>query len=161
MFIKAYNLTMQDKERLLADTKEVIQLLTNTETLDEKITSIKNEIDIISELVRKLVKQNSTEAQSQEEYQKKYNDLSERYNKLKDELDKLINERAYKLGQSTKLEAFLKEMETAETIIDTWNNELWMVMVESAIVHNDKSITFKFQNGKDISVHNDKNSILN
>ena len=156
MFIQAYNLTMQDKERLLTDTKEVIQLLTNTETLDEKITSIKNEIDIISELVRKLVKQNSTEAQSQEEYQKKYNDLSERYNKLKDELDKLINERAYKLGQSTKLEAFLKEMETAETIIDTWNNELWMIMVESAVVHKDKSITFKFYNGKEIRIYSQK-----
>ncbi len=54
----------------------------DTETLDEKITSINNDIDIISELVRKLVKQNSTEVQSQEEYQKKYNDLSEWYNKL-------------------------------------------------------------------------------
>ena len=156
MFIQAYNLTMQDKERLLTDTKEVIQLLTNTETLDEKITSIKNEIDIISELVRKLVKQNSTEAQSQEEYQKKYNDLSERYNKLKDELDKLINNRAYKLGQSTKLEAFLKEMETAETTIDTWNDELWMIMVESAVVHKDKSITFKFYNGKEIRIYSQK-----
>ncbi len=71
---------MQDKERLLTDTREVIELLANTDVLDEKITSIKNEIDIISEVVRKLVKHNSTEVQSQEEYQKKYNDLLERYN---------------------------------------------------------------------------------
>lgn len=30
MFIKAYNLAMQDKERLLTDTREVIELLANT-----------------------------------------------------------------------------------------------------------------------------------
>lgn len=68
----------------------------------------------------------------------------------------MINERAYKLGQSTKLEAFLKEMETAETIIDTWNEKLWMIMVEGAMVHKDKSITFKFYNGKEIRIYNQK-----
>ena len=76
------------------------------------------------------------------------------------EENKLINERAYKLGQSTKLEAFLKEMETAETIIDTWNNELWMIMVESVVVHKDKSITFKFYNGNEIRIYSQK-AILN
>ena len=82
--------------------------------------------------------------------------MSERYNKLKDKLDKLINERAYKLGQSTKLEASIKEMETAETTIDTWNDELWMTIVESAVVHKDKSITFKFYNGKEIRIYSQK-----
>ncbi len=156
MFIKAYNLVMQEKERLLADTKEVIILLANTDAIDEKIASIKNDMDIISELVRKLVNQNSREVQSQEEYQKKYNDLSERYNKLKDELDNLINERSYKLGQSIKLEAFLRELEEAELMIDTWNDELWMIMVESAVVHKDKSITFKFYNGQEIRIYSNE-----
>lgn len=47
-------------------------------------------------------------------------------------------------------------METTEITIDTWNDELWMTMVESAIVHKDKSITFKFYNGKEIRNYSQK-----
>ena len=36
-----------------------------------------------------------------------------------------------------------------ESVLDEWNEELWMIMVEKATVHRDKSITFKFYNGKE------------
>lgn len=160
LFIKGYNMVMVDKDRLLEDTKEVITLLTDTSSLDEKIESVKNEIEIVSELARKLVAQNSKVLQSQSEYQKRHNDLSERYTKLKNELDDLINERAYKLGQSTKLKVFINELENAESVLDRWDEQIWMLMVEKGIVHKDKSITFVFYNGQEIRVYSNE-AILN
>ena len=160
LFVKAYNLVMSEKERLLEDTKEIIELLTETSSLDERIESAKNELEIISELARKLVKQNTTVLQAQDEYKKKHNDLNERYTKTKNELDELITEKTYKLGQATKLQIFIKELEEAESILTNWSDEIWMLMVEKGIVHKDKSITFKFYNGKEIRVYSNE-AILN
>lgn len=58
------------------------------------------------------------------------------------------------------LEAFLIELEEAKVKLDTWNDELWMIMVESAIVHEDNSITFKFYNGQEIKIYSNE-AVLN
>ena len=153
LFIRAYNIIMSDRDRLINDTQEVIELLTNTAELDDKITSLNTELDIVSEMVRQMVNQNSKVLQSQVEYQKKYNDLATRYNKIKAKLDDCINERAYKLGQSTKLNLFLKRLEDAEIMLNEWEDEIWFLMINKAIVHKDKSITFIFLNGKEVRVY--------
>ena len=118
--------------------------------------SLNNEIEIINELVRQLVNQNTRVLQSQEEYHQKYNDLVERYNKTKEKLDEALDERTYKLGQSTKLKLFIKELESAELLLNEWNDEVWMLMIEKAIVHKDKSITFHFYNGKEVRVYSNE-----
>lgn len=113
---------------------------------------LKNDIDLISEMVRKLVSQNTKTAQSQENYKTRYDELSKRYDKAKIELDKLLNEKVYRLGRSTKLEAFIKRIESADIELESWNDELWVLMIDKAIVHKDKSITFKIYNGKEIRI---------
>ena len=42
-FIKAYNLTMEAKRRIIDDAKEVIELLTDTSKIDEEIVKINDE----------------------------------------------------------------------------------------------------------------------
>lgn len=103
-----------------------------------------------------MVNQNSKVLQSQVDYQKKYNDLAIRYNKIKAELDDCINEQAYKLGQSTKLNLFLKRLEDAEIMLNEWEDEIWFLMINKAIVHKDKSITFIFLNGKEVRVYSNE-----
>ncbi len=62
------------------------------------------------------------------------------------------NEKVYKQGQALNLRAFLKTLESASSVLAEWDDEGWMVMDESAMIHRDKSITFKFFNGKEIKV---------
>lgn len=160
LFIKAYNLVMINKDQLIEDTIEIIKLLTDTSALDETIATLKNEIEVVSELVRKLVKENSSTIQSQEDYQIRYEQLSKRYEKAKSSLEKATSDKAYKLGQVTKLNIFLEEMKNRPNYIEIWDDEVWMIMVEGAIVHKDKSITFKFYNSKEIKINYDE-TILN
>ncbi len=42
--------------------------------------------------------------------------------------------------------------EKAATVLTEWNDTIWIVMVEKAIVHRDKSITFVFYNGSKVKV---------
>ena len=50
------------------------------------------------------------------------------------------------------LEAFIKTIEAKENIIDKFSVDLWNLMIQEAIVHQDKTITFKFKNGKEITI---------
>lgn len=152
MFVRAYNETMKDKASVIEDTEAVIEMLTNTDEVDRRIASLTSEIEIVSELVKKLIRENSSTAQSQDDYQTKYNELSSRYDEAKKDLEEAIQDKAHKQGQWTKLQSFLESLKQKESVLDEWNEELWMIMVEKATVHRDKSITFKFYNGKETTI---------
>ena len=107
-----------------------------------------------------MVRENKSTVQSQEEYMARYTELSIRYEKAKSDLDKVLSEKSYKLGQVTKLEGFVEDMRTRVDWLDIWDDELWMIMIERAIVHKDKSITFVFYNGQEIRIYGNE-TVLN
>lgn len=146
-FIKAYNLTMEDKTRIIEDANEVIELLTDTKKIDDEVVKINEEITIISELVSKLVKENSKTDIQIEEYNKRYEQHSDRYEKLRLKNDELLKQKNMKQAKAIKIRAFISSLESSETQIQYWNEMVWMLIVESATVHRDSSITFKFYNG--------------
>jgi len=149
-FIKAYNILMEDKERMIEDTTEVIELLTDTSELEEEITSLNNELTVITELVNKLVKENSKTSLSIDKYNIKYEELTERYEKTKAKQEKIINTKRYKKDQALKMKSFLKNLNDSKEELDDWNENIWMLMVESAVVQRDSSIAFIFRNGEKI-----------
>lgn len=108
---------------------------------------------MVTEIVNKLVMDNSKTDTDIEDYNRKYDKLSVRYDKLKDQLDGLIIEKESKLGQKKKMERFIKNFKKSEDDLTYWNERIWMLMVESATVHRDSSITFKFQSGIKINTN--------
>jgi len=152
-FIKAYNLIAKDKQRVIKDTKDIIKLLTDTSQLDSEIARTEDEMVVITELVNKLVMENSKTDTDIETYNKKYEALSNRYDKLKLKLDNYINEKKLKQGQKLTMQSFIINLEKSEDELTYWNERIWMLMIESTTVHRDSSITFKFTNGIKINTN--------
>lgn len=46
----------------------------------------------------------------------------------------------------------IRTLKKQSEVMHDWNDTIWTVMVEKAIVHNDEQITFVFQNGTEIKV---------
>jgi len=151
-FIQAYNIVMEDKERIIQYSNEVIELLTDTTKIDNEISNINDELIVTAELVNKLVKENSKTSISLDDYNKKYEELSNRYEKLQAKQEELLKLRSDKQGQALKMKSFLTNLTQSEDKLDDWNESLWMLMVDSATVHRDSSITFRFQNGNDATI---------
>lgn len=151
-FIKAYNQVMVDKTQLVEDTNDLIVLLTDTTELDTLITKTTDELEVISELVNKLVRNNASMLQDQAEYTRKYDELSNRYNTEKETLNKALFDREFKLGQTIKLKTFKANIEEANELITVWSDDLWMLLVESGTVHRDGSVKFKFHNGTEVTI---------
>ncbi len=74
------------------------------------------------------------------------------HEEVKNEYDKLSKEKAYKTGKATKMRAYLEAMKQADTYLNEWSNEMWILMVDKAIVNRDGSILFKFVNGQEVKV---------
>ena len=103
-------------------------------------------------LVENLIHDNAKRTQSQEDYEKHYNELVEKFEKAKEKAEKLTEEKAAKINKKDILEAFIKTIEAKENIIDEFSVDLWNLMIQEAIVHQDKTITFKFKNGKEVTL---------
>jgi len=151
-FVKAYNQVMRDKQRIIEDVNEVIKLLADTSELDAKVIELQNKMEVISGLVDKMIKENTKTAQDQVEFARMYEELSAQYESEKNDLDKTLEKRAYKQSQEIKMKAYLEEIKKADNYLPEWSNDVWMLMVEKAIVNKDKTITFKFTSGTEITM---------
>ncbi len=75
--IKVYlaNLLMQNRSHVIADCELMQRTLTDSKDIDAEIARVGEECEFVAELVKSIVKENSSTAQSQEEYLKKYSSL--------------------------------------------------------------------------------------
>ena len=77
-------------------------------------------------------------------------ELTKRYEQAKNRQEELIDARTNKKAQELNMKTFVANLNQADDRITAWNESIWMLLVKSATVHRDKSITFKFNNGKEI-----------
>jgi uncharacterized coiled-coil DUF342 family protein len=96
------------------------------------------------------VNENSKTSDSIDNYNKKYEELSNRYEKLQAKREELLKQRNDRQGQALRMKAFIASLSESEDELSDWNERIWMLLVEGAIVHRDSSVTFKFKNGQEI-----------
>ena len=64
----------------------------------------------------------------------------------------LLKEKSGRLAKAKSMELFIESIKDKPDVIDSWNSDLWSLLVDKAIVHHDKSITFLFKNMKEITI---------
>lgn len=149
-FIEAYNQVMDNKEGLIEDTKEVIEMLTSTEEIDAKVQALANEMEEVQLLVENLIHDNARRNQDQEEYERHYQELVSQFNAAKAKMESLLEEKQSKLDRIEILNAFIVSLEDKSAIIDEFSTDLWNLMIQDALVNEDGTIRFIFKNGIEI-----------
>ena len=152
LFIQAYNQLMRNRSQVSRDCEEWRRMLTDFTDLNTEIARQEEEAQIVAELVKAAGKENASSAQSQEAYTQKYKALTRRYEAAAAELDRLHGIRELKSQQDKQMALFIRTLKRQPNQMDSWNDTIWTVMVEKAIVHKDGSITFMFYNGRSVTV---------
>lgn len=132
---------------------------------DEQFTSYEAQIDYYTQYIKKRddwefvkvytdegIKENATTQQSQKEYNKKYNHLVKRYEKALDRLNKATADRDNRMQRDGELRIFIGSIEKQPLVLENWDERLWISLLESATVHADNRITFRFKDGTEIDV---------
>ena len=151
-FIEAYNILGSKRESVIEDCKFMISMIDNISEIDEKISSLNDEIEVVTEMNQKLIKENMSNPQDQAQYFKKQKKLQNRFDALVAEVTLLENEKGRKQGQIKALSMFLKNYEEQPILLESWNEAAWALTVEKVIVTKRRKLKFKFYTGTEVEV---------
>ncbi|MCR4615730.1 MAG: hypothetical protein K5756_06230 [Clostridiales bacterium] len=143
---------MTDAPRIVADCESMQGLLTDTTELDRQIEEKTQESELLANMVRELIHQNASAAQSQDDYQKQEETLCTKFDVLVKEIQSLKEERERRLQKDRSMLLHIRTLKRSRQVLTEWDDTVWTVMIEKAIVHKDQTITFIFYNGKEIRV---------
>lgn len=98
-----------------------------------------------------LVKMNTTTQQDQTIWRKKYAELEDIYKNKDAELNSLVMKKNEIKLKVNKFNIFIETLKKGELITD-FDETIFNFNLEKAIVHKDKSITFKFYSGFETTI---------
>ena len=149
-FIKAFNSLIENKEEIIIGYEVILEELLDTTKLEKKVATIQNEMEIVEELLRKMVDENSRKAMDQKEYSKKYNELVERYKKVQDELNEIEEKQQENKVRKDSIDTFIDRLKSQDTILIDFDEALWISTIEKVVIEDDNNITFHFRDGAKI-----------
>lgn len=152
LFLKAANELFSDKAEIIANSKEMMEFVCNTDALDKKVADCIVELNIISEQMKSAILENSREALNQEEYEKRYATLTERYNDTKEKYDQATEQIEAKTVQREFIKGFIRTLENTGTVTEEFDVGLWCGLVDHVTVTDKENIVFIFKNGLEIKV---------
>ncbi len=86
-------------------------------------------------------------ALDQNEYERRYADITERYNTIKSEYDKISEQIEGKNAQRELFKGFIGALEKQGTLVEEFDEGLWSSLVQEVVVKSKDDILFIFKNG--------------
>ncbi len=152
LFLKAYNLLMADREAVAEDCRVLADLLGDTKALDEKIDTTQKEIDEVIALNNAHVRTYAATGAEKDIFEQKAAEYDSRFKKAEARLTKLKAERDEHSARSRMIECFIDEMLNAPLILTEWQDQLWNMLVQKAVVSADGTVAFTFKGETTITV---------
>lgn len=151
-FVSAYNKLVTEKKEIIANAELIRRTLCVTDSLLAEKKQLEDEMSIVVEMTQSIVEENARVAQNQEEYQKRYNALVERYDKSKARYDEVTAAISAKEAQDERLKNFIQTLKEQDGAIREFDSALWGSMALYITVGKKKEITVTFRNGTEILV---------
>ena len=109
------------------------------------------ELEVIAELTQKLIQENATTAQDQDEYLARYNAFVERYEGISEQLEALGQELLARQARSEGFADFLRIFDKVDSKLLSFDESLWVLTIDTVKVMADGTLHFVFKNGTDIA----------
>ena len=148
-FVGAFNAILADKDSALENCRLMQSTLTDCSGLDAEIESLLEEIEVVTELTKRCIAENSQTAQNQAEYEARYNGFVDRYEKAKTRVEELHSIKNARQAQADAIGAFMFEVQELDTLSE-FDEKLWLTVIDTVTVHTDGRMIFKFQGGTEI-----------
>ena len=143
----SFNRLVTERDEIIANARLVRQTLCDTTALAEEKAKLQQELAVLVEMTEKAVRENARIAQDQEEYQRHYNSLVERYDAAKARFDKVTEAISAKESQAERLARFERTLAAQGESVAEFDSQLWASMVECVTVEVNSSMTVVFRDG--------------
>ena len=151
-FIKTMNTILTERDEIIGNIKLIRQTVCDAVNLEKEQDKLHSEMEVVVELMQNCVAENARTAQSQDEYQKRYEGLVERYEKVKAKYDANAAAIEDKQAHYEKLGIFIQTLEQHGEPITEFDAGMWGSMVEYITVDKNKNMAVTFKDGTEIQV---------
>ena len=103
-------------------------------------------------MLKQTVMQNASAIVTEEEYKRRYNDLTERYQAAEEKLNTLLAERKRMEAEALAIRGMLFELMELEQLPIEFDEKLWNATVERLTVYEDERFVFSLKDGTEITV---------
>ena len=151
LFVRAVNLLLAEKEEMISTYEMMRDKLFSTTTLLEERRALENELNVTARLVEDCIKENARIAQDQTAYEERYQSLVERYESAKKRYDEIVEQISDRTIRGEQVSIFLGKLREQD-LIDTFDDDLWLSMVDFITVHDKSKVTVTFKDGSEIKL---------
>lgn len=151
-FLSACNQLFENRDEILENCRMMQNLLTDFTEIDEKQQAVLQEMEVVSELTRKHIMENSQTAQNQDEYNAHYNALVERYEKLQKKSLSLQKQKEARLAKRDLIGGFILELFKCKELLTEFDEQLWIAAVDKVTVFQDGRLLFVFKDETEIKL---------
>lgn len=149
-FLNVFNSIITSKKPYISDCLTAKKAITDTAKIDAEMSNLLREMEVVTELTRKCIEENSTTIQDQEEYSARYNGYVERYDRIKSQYDALSAEREEKLAKAKSIDRFIKVVTERNQLLTEFDPHLWLSTVENVMITSNGKMLFRFYDGTEI-----------
>ena len=146
MFVDAYNKMIVSKDGILKNLELVLSQIISVESIEDKIKKVHEDIEAVVNEVEVLIHSSKdTDEIKQKELELKYDKLIQKLKDLEHQKEEVMDKR-------NKINTFISNLRSKFHAITEFDEELFNVMIDKAVVHRDKSIEFIFNSGYKVKV---------
>ena len=146
MFVDAYNKMIVSKGEILKNLELVLDQIVSVESIEDKIKKPHEDIEAVVNEVEVLIhSSNETDGIKEKELELKYDKLIRKLKDLEHQKEEVTDKR-------NKINTFISTLKKKANVISGFDEELFNIMVDKAVVHRDKSIEFIFNSGYKVKV---------
>lgn len=127
-------------------------MVCETDSLDRDLQDSIAELNVISEQMQIAIAENSRVALDQDEYEKRYAELTARYEKAKAKYDDIAEQIESKKAKRELFKGFIRTLEKQDFITSEFDAGIWSSLVQEVIITSKEEIKFRSKNGLEIKV---------
>lgn len=149
-FLSAANKLLADKDAVIANGREMMALLFDTSEKEAERDKLLEEAQVVSDAVQQNIYENAHVALDQKTYQKKYDDLTARYETLKTRIEDLNEQISQTQSQKGSVEDFLTAFEKLPETLTAFSLDAFNALTDYLTVSGEGDIDVTFRNGQTI-----------
>ena len=149
--MEPFNEIYDDRDLVIECCRTLLDKYLDTADLDSEIDEAINRCDVIKGLNEKLIDENASQPMDQDAFQKKYDSYVAEYEKERQHVEELKRAKSEKNGKANQISAFMFEIHERESVIEDFDERLWITSIEKVTVNHDGSMVFSFKNGMEVT----------
>ena len=151
-FVKAVNKLLEGKDDMLENIRLVQKQICDTSDLEAESQRLMDEMNALSDRVQKCISENARIAQDQTDYQKRYDELVNRYETTKASYDRTEKSIKARHAKAERLGAFVKALAAQGASVTEFDEGLWGTIVDFMTIYSKEDISVTFKDGTEIHI---------